>query len=160
MCGMTTDTQTRWLTEAEQRAWRGFQTMAMHVNAELSRRLASETGLSMTDYGVLMILSESEDDQLRSFELGRALDWEKSRLSHHLKRMEKRGLITRRQCPSDGRGLVICLTKAGRQTIEAAAPFHVTHARQVFVDLLTADELETLTSISAKILPALGCPEP
>ena len=92
-----------WLDDREDRAWRGLQEMRMRVDGELARRLAAESDLSYPDYVVLVALTDDDDACLRSFELGELLGWEKSRLSHHLARMEKRGLIEKRTCPSDGR---------------------------------------------------------
>lgn len=151
---MTAPTQTRWLDEAESRAWRGYQEMSSRLTAHLNRSLAQKTGLSLSDYEVLVALSESPDDNLRAFELGSRLQWEKSRLSHHLTRMEKRGLVERMTCASDGRGLFILLTPHGRQAIEAAAPHHVADVRQLLIDQLTPAELETLAEVSTRVLDA------
>jgi DNA-binding MarR family transcriptional regulator len=87
----------------------------------------------------------------RPFELGRLLRWEKSRLSQHLSRMEKRGLVTREPCHTDQRGSVIAITAQGTELIRAAAPRHVADIREVVIDHLTAAELEALTAIGAKV---------
>ncbi len=95
---------TEWLDEAEQRAWRAYVTMQMRLNAHLARDLQANTDLSMADFGVLVALTDVCQGRVRAFELAEALQWEKSRLSHHLARMAKRGLITRDGCTEDGRG--------------------------------------------------------
>jgi DNA-binding MarR family transcriptional regulator len=86
------------------------------------------------------------------------VDWEKSRLSHHLTRMEQRGLVERRECPTDARGAFINLTPAGRRAIEGAAPQHVEAVREHFVDLLTEDEIDVLTRITDRVLDRLEQP--
>lgn len=144
--------ETRWLNTSESRAWRGFQQMSSQLETLLHRNLVRATGLSLPDYEVLVHLSESTDGVLRAFELGSALQWEKSRLSHHLRRMESRGLVERRTCESDGRGLFVVLTPEGRQAIESAAPSHVADVRQYLIDILTPDQLETLAEISEKVI--------
>lgn len=144
--------ETPWLNRSENRAWRGYQQMSVQLEALLHRTLVRETGLSLSDYEVLVHLSESPEGMLRAFELGSALQWEKSRLSHHLRRMEKRGLIERQTCDSDGRGLFVVLTGPGREAIEAAAPSHVADVRRYLIDILTPQQLETLTEISEKVL--------
>lgn len=141
-----------WLTPAEARAWRGYQQMSAQLNALLHRSLLRETGLSLSDYEVLVHLSEAPEGVLRAFELGGALQWEKSRLSHHLRRMESRGLVERRTCETDGRGLFVVLTPEGRATIEEAAPFHVSDVRRYLIDLLTPEQLTTLAEISEKVM--------
>src|SRR5512134_1046964 len=119
----------RWLDEREQAAWRGLLTMHAQLQARLSRALQRDAGLSDADYGVLVALSEAPDDRLRIFQLGRFLQWEKSRLSHHLRRMEARGLVERRECDTDRRGAYVVLTARGRAAVEAAAPGHVAEVR-------------------------------
>ncbi len=148
--------RSRWLTRREQRAWRSFLLMARRLNARVARELQRETGLSGADYEVLVHLSETPEGRLRAFELGRATGWEKSRLSHHITRMEDRDLVGRATCPTDSRGAFVVLTDAGRTAIEAAAPRHVEHVRRFFVDALTPDQLDALADISEAIVANLG----
>jgi DNA-binding MarR family transcriptional regulator len=137
-----------WLDEREQRAWRGYLDTHTRLIGHLSRQLQRDTGLSEGDYGVLVNLTEAPAERLRAFELGRAMQWEKSRLSHHLSRMTARGLVGREECPSDGRGAYVVLTPAGRAAIESAAPLHVREVRRLFVEALDGDQLDALADIS------------
>jgi DNA-binding MarR family transcriptional regulator len=149
-------TPSPWLSDREQRAWRALLTMQRRLAGRVARQLHSETGLSGADYEVLVNLSEAPDGRLRAFLLGRATGWEKSRLSHHITRMEERDLVRRESCPTDSRGAYVALTEAGREAIEAAAPRHVGHVRRWFVDSLTPDQLDALADISDAILAGLG----
>jgi len=149
------DDDVRWLDEREARAWRSLQFMQMRLDAELARRLAAESTLSLQDYVVLVALTEQPDGRLRSFELSRILGWEKTRLSHHVGRMVQRGLVAKEECPSDRRGLFVVATPGGRREIERAAPAHLGHVRRLFIDLLSADELEVLGDVSLRVLGAL-----
>ena len=115
----------RWLTEEEQRAWRGLLRMTSQLNARMNRQLQEDYGISLADYEVLVVLSEAPEGRLRVFEVADALAWEQSRVSHQLARMQRRGLITRQDCASDARGAFAVLTAAGRAAIERAAPAHV-----------------------------------
>jgi DNA-binding MarR family transcriptional regulator len=142
-------TEPRWLDEREQRAWRGLITLWTQLNAELTRRMAADSELSMQDFAVLVALTEEcRGGRVRAFELANDLQWEKSRLSHHLARMEKRGLLTRDGCTEDGRGQVVVATEAGRRAIEAAAPAHVMAVRELFLDALTLDQVDALAAIA------------
>jgi DNA-binding MarR family transcriptional regulator len=145
----------RWLDEREQRAWRGYTQMHKRLNRLLGQRLVRDSGLSNADYEVLVPLSEAPDQQLRGRDLAGGVGWEKSRLSHHLARMEQRGLIERRECATDARGAFFRLTPTGRRAIEEAAPLHVEAVRETFIDLLTPDELDVLTTITARVLDRL-----
>jgi DNA-binding MarR family transcriptional regulator len=146
----------RWLDAREQRAWRGFNDMRRQLDKEINHQLTRDARLSAADYELLVPLSEAPDQQLRARDLARAVDWERSRLSHQVRRMEERGLVERQECPTDARGAEIRLTAAGRRAIESAAPDHVATVRRHFIDLLTPEELDTLTAISGKVLGHLA----
>jgi DNA-binding MarR family transcriptional regulator len=149
-------TPVRWLTPEELSAWRGLMRMQAQLGAKLNRELSASSELSLQDYGVLVALSEQPTGQLRSFELGRELGWEKSRVSHHMGRMEKRGLVSRQPCPSDRRGLNIAITPEGQRVLEAAAPAHVEQVREAFIDLLTPGQIASLAGITQTIVDALA----
>ena len=119
--------------------------------AALNRQLLRDSALSTADYEVLVVLSETPSGVLRAGELGRATGWEKSRLSHHLKRMVARGLVERRGCVTDGRGLMVAITPHGLSTIEKAAPGHVGAVREYVIDLLTPAQLEVLAEVGEAV---------
>ncbi len=149
----------RWLDPEEQRAWRSLREMQDGLSEFIDRQLRNRCGLSHADYQVLAHLSEAPEGRLRSFELGELLHWEKSRLSQHLGRMQKRGLTSRERCRADQRGAVVAITPRGSDLIEAAAPQHVGDVRDVLIDHVTAAELETLVTVAGKVqdrLLALG----
>lgn len=146
----------RWLDEREARAWRGYNRMRVQLSAQLNRRLLRDAGLSLADYEVLVNLSEAPDGRLRAFQLGDALRWEKSRLSHHLTRMQGRGLVLREGCGTDRRGAFVVLTDAGKAAIARAAPQHVEDVRRAFVEVLTPAQLDALDEISQAVLARLS----
>ena len=148
-------TTTQWLSEAEARAWRGYLRMNTLLLAELARDLQRDAGLSAADYDVLVILSESASHRLRLRDLGAQLSWEKSRLSHHITRMERRGLVGREECPTDARGAFVVLTSKGLQAIEEAAPSHVANVRRHFFDHLSDEQVHTLAGITETVLGEL-----
>src|SRR5215204_5427479 len=96
-------------------AWSRLQVVYGHLAGEINRALYRETGLSEADATVLIALLETPESQLHSFELRCGLAWEKSRLSHQLRRMEARGLIERAPCPDDSRSSLIRLSAEGRE---------------------------------------------
>lgn len=143
--------ESQWLDEREQRAWRGFLDMHALVNRSLATQLQRDTDLSLADYGVLVTLSEANEGELRSFAIADILQWEASRLSHQLRRMEVRGLIERRSCPEDRRGVNIAITEAGRCAIAKAAPLHVAEVRRVFIDRLDGAHLDALADAAERV---------
>ncbi len=145
-----------WLNEEEARAWRGFLRMRTLLSAQIARDLANDSGLSEPDYTVLSNLSEAEDHRWRLNELSGRMLWSKSRLSHHIARMEERGLVTREECVTDARGAFVVLTKQGMRAIEKAAPPHVASVRRHLIDLLTRDEIDALATMSEKVVAHLS----
>lgn len=146
----------QWLDEQEASAWRGLQFMQMRLEAELSRQLAAESSLSLQDYVVLVALTDQPEDRLRAFELARTVGWDKTRLSHHLKRMLERRLVEKQQCPTDRRGYFVAITAHGRAELSAAAPGHVATVRRLFLDLVDDDELSVLVDVTARVLAKLA----
>jgi DNA-binding MarR family transcriptional regulator len=149
---LTLMTEPRWLDIKESAAWRGYLAMNAQLMSRLARQLQTESKVSEADFAVLVVLTDHADGRVRVFELGRSLAWEKSRLSHHLARMQKRGLVARSECPSDARGAFIEITTAGRAAIERAAPRHVEQVRDLFFDQLTPAQVDTLRDIAEQVL--------
>lgn len=149
-----------WLTEREERAWRAYRRMQAVLPARLARDLGGDSGLSDPDYEVLSTLSEKPGQRWQLRDLAAKMLWSRSRLSHHIARMELRGLVARELDPADGRGCMLVLTDQGRRTLEEAAPHHVASVREHFIGLLTHDELTTLTQIAERVVDRLGEPAP
>ncbi len=149
-------TKTRWLSEAEQKTWRGYMRMHAELSARIARRLQLKAGLSAADYEVLVNLSEAPEQRMRAFELSRAVQWEKSRLSHQLTRMQGRGLVTRKGCDTDRRGAFVVLTTSGRTAIEAAAGQHMADVRSYFIDALSSVQRKQLDGITAAVRARLA----
>ena len=148
-------TETQWLSPAEARAWRALRSFGTPLATALNRQLMADSALSSADYEILVVLSETPGGSLRAGELGRATGWEKSRLSHHIKRMEARRLVERQDCLTDGRGLLVAITDHGRSAIEDAAPGHVQAVRKFVIDVLTPEQLEVLAEVGEAVSASL-----
>jgi DNA-binding MarR family transcriptional regulator len=157
-----TDPPTTW----EDRAWRAFRHADRQLSLRLNRDLLQDSGLTLADYVILAALSEHPAGRMPAQELSASLEWEKSRLSHQVRRAEHLGLIAREPNPADARSVMICLLPAGRRAIEDAAPDHVHNVRRHFTDLFTPAELDMLAALSERILrhlagePVPGPPAP
>jgi DNA-binding MarR family transcriptional regulator len=136
----------RRMTSRELAIWRSF----IETAAELTRILGAQlqqSGCSPADYQVLLALKEADGRRLRSSELAASIDWERSRLSHHLGRMERRGLIHRSDCATDSRGAEVALTEEGAQLFRQASVRHLRAIKKHFADALTPGQFEELASI-------------
>ncbi|MCA1843634.1 MAG: MarR family transcriptional regulator [Actinobacteria bacterium] len=149
--------KTRWLDEREAHLWRSWLRLNQELAGVLTDQINRDAGLSAADYVVLVPLSESRDGMLRFRDLGREILWDRSRLSHHLRRMEQRGLVAREECPGDARGAMVRMTGAGRAAINVAAPGHVAATRRYVFDLLSDKEMGVLVAVFDRLLANLGC---
>jgi DNA-binding MarR family transcriptional regulator len=145
-------TEPRWLSGAEQRAWRGYRRMRLLLDAAIAR----DSGLSDSDYDVLSTLSEATGHRWRLNELAARLTWSKSRLSHHVSRMRQRGLVDREDCAEDARGAVVRLTPAGLAALRRAAPPHVDSVRRHLIDVLSPAQLRALSEIAELVVGHAG----
>jgi DNA-binding MarR family transcriptional regulator len=145
----------RWLDADEQRAWRAWLDAHAGLSARLNRALQAGSGLSLSDYDVLVHLTDVPEGRLRAFELGDGLAWEKSRVSRQVARMAARGLVARQASPEDGRGAYVSITPAGRQAIEEAAPAHVELVRQLLFEGLSATQVRTLATVALSVIERL-----
>ncbi|MEH3075276.1 MAG: MarR family transcriptional regulator [Quadrisphaera sp.] len=147
-----TSARTRWLDADEQRTWRTYleatQLLTRRLNQELDE---SSHDLSLADYELLVRLSESPERSLRMSDLADDLVHSRSRLTHAISRLQDRGLVERRACPEDRRGVLAVMTPAGFAALEAAAPLHVTGVREHLFDQLTAEDVEALGRICTKL---------
>ena len=142
----------RWLTAKEERVWRRWLTLNARLSATLQRELQDDAGLSMPDFEVLVHLTDSPAGRVRVTDLARLLQWERSRVSHHVTRMESRRLVQRVECAEDGRGAFVVITPQGRAAIEQAAPCHVDTVRRLVFDALNPEEVDALATIIDKAL--------
>jgi DNA-binding MarR family transcriptional regulator len=149
-------TEPDWLNPREDRAWRAFMHVHHQLTLRLRQHLLQDSGLTEADYEILAVLSGHPTSHLPAQELGAIVQWEKSRLSHQVRRMQERGLIAREPNPADGRSAMICLLPAGRRAIQDAAPQHVHNVRRHFIDLFTPAELDTFAALNERVLHHLA----
>lgn len=150
------ETEVPWLDEREMRLWRRWLRVQTELAAALGRDLARGGQLSLQDFETLVVLSEVPGERLRISALADQMHWERSRLSHHLRRMEARGLVAKEDCPEDGRGSFVALTGAGRRALEEAAPGHVRTVRAVFLDGVGEREMDVLDTFLGRVLERTG----
>ncbi|MWB98520.1 MarR family transcriptional regulator [Agromyces sp. MMS17-SY077] len=143
-------------TAAELAVWREYIETASDLRARLEARLQSESGVSSADYEVMLTLSEAEGRRLRSSELAARMDWQRSRVSHHLGRMEQRGLIRREPCADDSRGAEVVLTSEGSMAFRRASVPHLRAVRELFLDAFEPEQLDDIASTAAALRRHLG----
>ncbi|WP_431278682.1 MarR family winged helix-turn-helix transcriptional regulator [Leifsonia poae] len=143
------------LTARELTVWRALLDTTTELRRLLSVQL-QEADVSPGDYAVLVALTDASDRKLRSSELADAIDWERSRLSHHLGRMEQRGLLRREECPGDNRGSLIVMTDEGVSALRRASGPHLRAVKHYFAEALDGDQVESLGEVLGTIRAHLG----
>lgn len=153
MIAMTTEPH--WLSAPEQRAWRAFIYGATSVLEELSRVLETdpEIDLTLQEYEILVRLSEREGSRMRMSDLADQVVHSRSRLTHTVARLERRGILERVRCAADGRGREAVLTPEGRDLLERAAPAHVSSVRAALLNRVGTEDFLTLGRIMAIAAP-------
>jgi DNA-binding MarR family transcriptional regulator len=135
---------TRWLDADQQGSWRAFVVGVTLLLDRLDADLQRSFDLSLTEYEILVRLSERPERQMRMAQLADALAHSRSRVTHTVTRMQKAGLVTRSSSPEDGRGIVCCLTDEGYALLVEAADVHVTGVRDYLVDLVSPEDFQAL----------------
>ncbi|WP_288866198.1 MarR family winged helix-turn-helix transcriptional regulator [uncultured Corynebacterium sp.] len=151
-------TQPHWLEEDEQDLWRlmiaGFTT----VSRTIDERLQAGSEISSSEYAVLVVLSEADERTLRLRDLCAELGWDRSRASHQVTRMAKRGLVTKCKCPGDARGVLVTLTDEGLSRLRDAVSDHVETVRRLVFDHLDDDRAATLREFLTDVTAADDLP--
>jgi DNA-binding MarR family transcriptional regulator len=143
-------------TYTELAGWREYIETAGLLQSALAAGMQADSDLSPADYGVMLALSEATGHRLRSSRLAVSVGWERSRLSHHLARMERRELIVREHCLEDSRGAEVVLTERGTRTLRAASAPHLRLVRELFIDALSPEQLAAAADIAQTLRRALS----
>src|SRR6476619_6825981 len=134
------------LTPGQQRAWLAYMRVQLRLTYEMNRQLQSDSNLSLSDYHVLNALRLAPGGRMRITALAAQIGWERSRLSHHARRLQQRGLVDSRLAPADRRATEITLTDQGWDEITVASPGHFELVRQLFFDGLPDELLDPLAA--------------
>lgn len=145
------DRMTTWLTDDEQQVWRSFLYGVTRTMNNIDDALQARSDLAMTDYEILVVLSELPDHQLRMSELANRVLISRSRLTYRVNQLIRRGFVARVKCEDDGRGLFAVLTPAGLHALSEAAPGHVEDVREFFLEHLAEEDLESLTRLLGRL---------
>ena len=137
---------TKPLSPQELRVWHAFKLMGEDVMERVGRDIAQATGLSGPDFGVLSRLAGHGNGEMRQQTLAESMGWDKSRLSHHLTRMQTKQLVVRHE--ADKRVVLVAITKQGRSKLDAARPVHAESVRRNLLSRLSAQQIEAIVRVS------------
>jgi len=143
------------ITPTELASWRSMLDTTMALRRQLQHVITDASGLSEQDFMVLLALIEAKGKPLRASDLADQIGWDRSRLSHHLSRMETRKLITRETCKIDSRGTELRITEAGRNLMREATGPHFAALKELFANTLSPQEIDQLANITGKLASRL-----
>lgn len=150
--------QTRWLDDEEQELWRLLLGAVRKINRGMDETLKAGGEVSASEFAVLVALSEAPEQHLRLHELCTQLEWDRSRASHQVTRMEKRGLLYKEPDAEDARGINVCVTHVGLEHLRRAAPEHVESVRRMVFDHLQPEDVPALRRFFNGVLQAKNLP--
>jgi DNA-binding MarR family transcriptional regulator len=127
----------------------------LRLRYEMNRQLRVDHGLSLADYDVLVALVSDDRGVMTVSDLAVRIGAERSRVSHHVRRMALRGLVVVRPSAVDGRATEVVLSDVGRDTMAAATPGHVALVRAVFFDALSTDQTTALAESLEQVYESL-----
>ena len=128
--------------------WSSVTAMRAGIDRALEQRLQRDAGLSLADFEILHGLASAEGHRLRAGALADALGWEKSRISHQVRRMAERGLLDRQTCATDGRGTWVALAAAGADAFAAASCGYAEVLRAAFFHRLAPADKRALARVA------------
>ncbi|WP_435299323.1 MarR family winged helix-turn-helix transcriptional regulator [Timonella sp. A28] len=146
----------RWLSAQQQRNWRAYLEGQAILWNGLNADLETFCDLSISEYEILVRLSERENYTMRMSVLADEIAQSRSRVSHTVRRLEKRNLVMRKPALNDGRGVDCVMTEHGYSILQRSAPIHVASVRDRLVDVLTEEELSLLAVMFRRVAYAAG----
>ncbi len=132
------------LTAQEERFWRALMRVIVALPRSLDDDLLRSTGLTLTEYVVLMSLSEAENQELRMADLAAATALSASRITRVVDALQSRGQVVKRRYEGDARGNVATLTPEGLKRLQSAYPVHLASARKRVMDHLDGRSLSAM----------------
>ena len=143
--------EVRWLSAGEQRSWRAYVDATRMLLSRLDQQLQRDADISLTDFELLVTLSEAEGGQMRMSSLADATMATRSGVTRAISRLVDLGWVERRPCPSDRRGQVAVLTDAGRAKLEATSPGHVATVRRLLFDSLSPRDVDRIAQVFGEV---------
>ena len=132
-------------------AWELYFTTTARLTERIEAALKCQSGLSMPEYSVLLMTDRAGEAGIRPSVLAHKVVFSRSRLTHTMKRLESRNLISRRPCQGDGRGGLVFLTDAGKRLFDEASIVQRDVIRRLFLNEITPEEIDMLTGLFSRV---------
>jgi DNA-binding MarR family transcriptional regulator len=144
------------LDSIEEAAWRDLARFFVVAPRLLDEDLQRGTNLTLSAYSTLAHLSEAPDRVLRITELAGRAYLSGSRTTRLVDELATGGLVAKRRCPDDARGVEVVLTTQGLERLQRAYPVHLRSVRERVLDHISRSTLPTFADTMRAIAKALG----
>ncbi|WP_432841036.1 MarR family winged helix-turn-helix transcriptional regulator [Dactylosporangium sp. CA-092794] len=143
------------LDRDEEMLWRSLIEVVVRLPHVLDEQFDREARVGMTEYSVLVALSEAQDGELRMSDLAEATALSRSRITRVVDDLVRRSLVARRKSEQDGRSAIAAITADGTALLAAAYPGHLARVRALVLDHIAKSEMRTMTQVLSRVLEAL-----
>jgi DNA-binding MarR family transcriptional regulator len=148
---MHTNTTPQLVTGPPLDAWQRLLRAHIVIARCLDAELRTETGMTLSDYDVLVHLRDSECGALTMSGLASRTLLTRSGMTRLVQGLERTGLVERRSCDSDARVSYAVITQLGRDTLRQARILHHEGIRRMFADHFSDEEAAALSDLLARI---------
>ena len=140
-----------FLTAEQTRTWFAWMKLQLRMQYEMNRQLREDNDISLADYDVLVALTSEPGGEMTMSALATRIGWERSRASHHAKRMAERGFLELRRSEHDRRTTAVALTDTGWRTLREATPRHTELVKDMFFGELREVELAGFADVLERV---------
>ncbi|MED5812498.1 MarR family transcriptional regulator [Mycolicibacterium sp. 050232] len=146
------------LSDDEWWTWKRFGESAELLYRGINTALAAQYELSVPDVHLLTLLNADSHRWVRMGVLAEALVLAPSRVTWQVRRLEQRGLVRRFRSREDGRGVVVGITRQGRDYLVPVLRTYAALVRRYYLAPLTREQMTTLGAGTRRVNVALRRP--
>jgi DNA-binding MarR family transcriptional regulator len=141
------DFESRWLSPDVNSVWTRFLQVTHRLEHHIDRRLQEQHGITHTQYEILLRLADSDERAMRMSDLADSIVTAKSAVTYQINKLSEMGLVSRKKCGRDNRGIWVHLTEDGSARLEQAAPCILSLVRELFLDAISCDQAAELDKL-------------
>ena len=148
----------RPLRSGEERAWKAIVRFLAAGSRLLDEDLQRGANISLSEYAVLVHLSEADAAHLRVSELADLADLSDSRITRIVEDLARGGFVVKTRNPEDGRGIDVRITNAGLKRLRDAYPIHLASVRNRIMNHVDPQALSCFGDVLAAIVGGIHEP--
>jgi DNA-binding MarR family transcriptional regulator len=132
-------------------AWTHFVLSYNEIMRVLEQEMTAGADLTLSQYDVLLRLSEAPEGRMKMSELADAIVYSTGGLTRLVERMCRAGLVARDQSTEDRRVVYAVMTDEGRRRLRVASKMHMDGVERHFARHLADDEVDAVDGFLARL---------